>query len=122
MSVDAIGCEYLEGNFEKNGDEFAIFLKSEVFHLATKINKHVCELATRGYHPDCPSNFQKAVCLNNHKAQWDVRWSIDVVYLGRKYSAHEHFKYLCNHHGCYYEFHDYLNTSMPPNCYYIKVK
>lgn len=63
-------------------------------------------VVARGYHPDCPPNFQKPVCPNYHPA----------VYRVCKPTG-EHYRFLCNYHGCDYEYHNFVRKYLSPGYY-----
>ena len=65
-------------------------------------------VVSRGYHPDCPPNFQNPVCPNVHTAVYEV---VDP--------SGNHYRFVCNYHGCDYEFHNYIRKYLPPG-YYLK--
>jgi hypothetical protein len=63
-------------------------------------------VVARGYQPDCPPNFQKPVCPNYHPA----------VYRVCKPTG-EYYRFLCNYHGCDYEYHNFVRRHLPPGYY-----
>lgn len=65
----------------------------------------------RGYHPDCPPNFQWPVCPNHHKAVYEVFTP-----------KGEHYRYLCNYCDCDYEYHNYVRKFLPPGYYLTGIK
>lgn len=65
----------------------------------------------KGYHPDCPPNFQKPVCPNCHPA----------VYRACKPTG-EHYRFLCNYHICDYEYHNFIRRYLPPGYYVIGIE
>lgn len=68
-------------------------------------------IVRKGYHPDCPPNFQKPVCINIHPAVYEVYTPKGVFE-----------RFLCERHGCDYEYHDYIRTRLPPGYYVIRAR
>ncbi|MBX9744489.1 MAG: hypothetical protein K2X08_04690 [Chlamydiales bacterium] len=62
------------------------------------------------YHPNCPPNFQKPVCLNVHTA----------IYKVHKPSG-EFYRFLCERHGCDYQYHTYVKKFLPPGYYVLGI-
>lgn len=64
-----------------------------------------------GYHPNCPPNFQKPVCLNKHTAMYRVFTS-----------KGEFYRFLCEYHGCDFQYHTYIKKFLPPGYYILGVE
>jgi len=60
-------------------------------------------------------------CFNNHIAVYAVRWTHEGTNPnGKTHKENELYRWLCNYHGCDYEYHDYMRKMMPPDCYVRK--
>lgn len=64
----------------------------------------------KGYHPNCPPNFQKPVCLNKHPAIYKVHTP-----------KGEFYRFLCEYHGCDYQYHTYIKKYLPPGYYVLGI-
>lgn len=111
LEVESIGSGYLGDTYGRNCEELATPLVRAVSQLVNNMNIGSTTPKARGYHKDCPSNFQWPVCPNNHLAIYEV--------FNRN---GEHFRYLCQRNGCDYRDHNYINHYLQPGHYVRKIE
>jgi hypothetical protein len=102
VELDAIECGSLKFDFLKDRSEVATFLDQSVFQVAGKVIQSL-GVHAKGYYPNCPPNFQTPVCWNQHTAIY-VAWN-----QRGKFHA-----FLCERHGCDYQYHNFIRKFMPP--------
>lgn len=126
MSVDAVNLDVSSTDVYENYGK--LLSESEIPHIAKTLTIFnnvmsafpICAIASSRM-AVAKENFK--YCFNSHRAVYAVRWASDGTSPGgTTHKANELYRWLCNFHGCPYEYHDYMRNMMPPGCYVVKAE